>query len=74
MSTRAQISLERAWRIFGRMSSGWPVSYRRTSSKNGKTFHYFVKVDACHLKEARAILQGKHWQGKNRCVHLGGDP
>jgi len=24
----------------------------------------------CYLKEARAILEGKHWKGKNRCVKL----
>ena len=27
----------------------------------------------CYRKEARAILEGKHWEGKNRCVKLPGD-
>lgn len=27
----------------------------------------------CYLKEAHAILEGKHWRGKNRCVTLLGD-
>jgi hypothetical protein len=30
-------------------------------------------VSSCYMKEARAILEGKHWQGKNRCVKLVGD-
>ena len=28
---------------------------------------------ACYVKEAQAILAGKHWEGKNRCVKLRGD-
>ena len=31
------------------------------------------EVNACYLKEARAILHGKHWEGKNKCVKLKGD-
>lgn len=27
----------------------------------------------CYLKEARAMLKGKNWQGKNRCIKLAGD-
>jgi hypothetical protein len=27
----------------------------------------------CYLKEARAMLKGKHCEGKNRCVKLTGD-
>lgn len=30
-------------------------------------------VSECYLKEARAMLQGKHWQGKNKCTKLVGD-
>jgi hypothetical protein len=31
-------------------------------------------MNECYLREAKAILEGKHWQGKNRCVKLPGDP
>jgi len=27
----------------------------------------------CYLKEAKAMLAGKHWEGKNRCQRLEGD-
>lgn len=30
-------------------------------------------VSSCYIKEARAMLAGKHWEGKNRCVKLPGD-
>jgi hypothetical protein len=30
-------------------------------------------ITSCYLKEARAMLEGKHWQGKNKCVKLPGD-
>ena len=32
-----------------------------------------AEFESCYHKEARAILEGKHWQGKNRCVKLPGD-
>ena len=31
------------------------------------------KVKSCYMKEARAILTGKHWEGKNKCTKLEGD-
>jgi len=27
----------------------------------------------CYLREAKAMIEGKHWEGKNRCVKLPGD-
>lgn len=32
-----------------------------------------TEISVCYLKEARAMLHGKHWKGKNRCVKLKGD-
>jgi hypothetical protein len=34
---------------------------------------FWAEHKKCYLKEARAILEGKHWEGKNRCVKLKGD-
>jgi hypothetical protein len=34
---------------------------------------FFQLYKECYRKEARAMLVGKHWQGKNRCVTLPGD-
>jgi hypothetical protein len=34
---------------------------------------FLIKHPDCYLKEARAIIRGKHWEGKNRCVKLPGD-
>jgi len=31
------------------------------------------KINLCYFREAHAILSGKHWEGKNRCVKLPGD-
>lgn len=42
-------------------------AHREYHARPGKIVH------SCYLKEARAILEGKHWQGKNRCVKLEGD-
>ena len=30
-------------------------------------------VSTCYMKEARAILEGKNWRGKNKCTKLIGD-
>lgn len=42
-------------------------------SQKSKKHPEIIKIKSCYLKEARAMLQGKHWQGKNRCVKLPGD-
>lgn len=34
--------------------------------------HYMVHRE-CYLKEAQAMIEGKNWKGKNRCVKLEGD-
>jgi len=34
---------------------------------------FFEEHKKCYQKEARTILEGKHWEGKNRCVKLSGD-
>jgi len=33
----------------------------------------YLDHPACYLQEAKAMLEGKHWQGKNKCVKLPGD-
>jgi hypothetical protein len=37
------------------------------------TGSFYEQHKKCYRKEARAMLEGKHWQGKNRCVKLPGD-
>lgn len=32
-----------------------------------------IKNAKCYFAEARAMLEGRHWEGKNRCVKLRGD-
>lgn len=34
---------------------------------------FFEKHADCYLAEAKAILEGKHWEGKNKCVKLADD-
>jgi hypothetical protein len=35
----------------------------------------FLKANRrCYNAEARAIVEGKHWEGKNKCIKLLGDP
>jgi len=29
-----------------------------------------IEYRKCYMKEARAMLQGKNWKGKNKCVEL----
>jgi endogenous inhibitor of DNA gyrase (YacG/DUF329 family) len=31
------------------------------------------KIADCYIKEAKAMMEGKHWEGKNLCVKLLGD-
>jgi hypothetical protein len=31
------------------------------------------KIEDCYIKEAKAMIEGKHWEGKNLCVKLPGD-
>lgn len=31
---------------------------------------FYKEHSKCYLKEARAMIRGKHWEGKNRCVKL----
>jgi len=31
---------------------------------------YLLKHPECYLNEARAMIEGKNWKGKNRCVKL----
>lgn len=40
---------------------------------NGTPMKRIVKINTCYLKEAKAILRNKHWEGKNKCVKLEGD-
>jgi hypothetical protein len=38
------------------------------------TGHYKrVEINECYIKEAKAILREKHWEGKNKCTKLPGD-
>lgn len=34
---------------------------------------FFDLYRECYLKEAKAMLEGKHWEGKNKCIKLKGD-
>lgn len=48
-----------AWNVFNRMEDDK---------------YWFTDIERCYQREARAMLEGKHWEGKNRCVKLEGDP
>jgi len=43
----------------------------RLHSREGRV--HFMQHEECYLKEAKAMIRGKHWEGKNRCVKLEGD-
>lgn len=34
---------------------------------------FYREHERCYLKEARAMLENKHWENKNKCVKLIGD-
>lgn len=42
----------------------------QTPSEPGRFYELYRD---CYLREAKAMIQGKHWEGKNRCVKLPGD-
>lgn len=69
--TRNQLLI--AWKGFSKMENA-VYKFNKIPKK-----HYGIlknipsdKVN-CYLSEARAILEGKNWQGKNKCVKLEGD-
>jgi hypothetical protein len=55
--------LQRAWRTFNRFETGFHC----------KPFPNRREISACYRNEARAMIEGKNWQEKNRCVKLPGD-
>lgn len=64
-----------AWNVFNRMDLGdW--SYKKCVGVPDVPGYRSVRghrIPVCYVKEARAIIEGKHWQGKNKCVQLLGD-
>lgn len=62
-------NVARAWKIFSRIES----DYWNIPSEKEKFYAISPKKRSCYVKEARAMLEGKNWRGKNRCVKLLGD-
>lgn len=71
---------EKAWKVWARMEireklfdesrlrpQKYEYKWRGVELCRGKN------ISPCYLKEAKAMLGGKHWEGKNRCVKLEGD-
>jgi|GEM_PF-2125269 len=47
--------------------------YHKPAVPRSSPGDYLLQHPDCYLEEARAMLMGKHWEGKNRCVKLPGD-
>lgn len=52
---------------------GRPKTYELPKTPIAPNGAFFEEHKDCYLKEARAMIEGKHWEGKNRCVKLPGD-
>ena len=48
-------------------------TYKALSVSSAPVGSFFEAHSDCYLAEAKAIIQGKHWEGKNKCVKLPGD-
>lgn len=49
------------------------TKYERPIVSTPSPEEFFAQHKKCYKKEAKAMLEGKHWEGKNKCVTLIGD-
>lgn len=66
---RTRRSIVRAWAGFRRIECMLGISRYHSTAYNGTSRTF----SACHLKEAKAMLDGKNTRNKNKCVKLPGD-